>query len=279
MRKKKNIYLGMRPGDLDGKPYAAFWQPNMAPMQPQIVNAILHGEEARDLAFDLDDVGQLLKPGYLALENGYATLASGRIFVAALTHMPRVSGAMFEWWMGWHYMEDQRYKLWHPRAHMANGTRKMQGDDPSLSDREKYMTSHYVTEFIGNSLQKITITFFDPSDLFGNTADLTAGGTSALVCGRVDLQGAPITVGYLIHQIRETEDGAEMRSRFWVGKPEVRGNRKNGIRNRILGSRFVRRRAVSTALGSEMLVHCGMEMNHLAGFLPDLYAVYHPEHT
>jgi glyoxylase-like metal-dependent hydrolase (beta-lactamase superfamily II) len=33
--------------------------------------------------------------------------------------MPGVTGAMFEWWMGWHYMEAQRYKLWHPRAHIA----------------------------------------------------------------------------------------------------------------------------------------------------------------
>ena len=276
MRKRKDSYLGMRPGDLDGKPYAQFWQPDMAPMQPHVVNAILHGEEARELAFELEDVGELLKPGYLPLENGFTRLSSGRTFVAALTQMPRANGAMFEWWMGWHYMEAQRYKLWHPRAHMDNGTREMRGDDPSLTDREKYMTTHYVTEYIGNSLQKITITFFDPRDLFGANADLTSGNTSALVCGRVDMQGAPITIGYLIHQIRQTKDGAEMRSRFWVGKPEVKGSRKNGLRNRVLGSNWVRRRAVPDTLGTEMLVHCGMEMNHLAGFLPDLYALYHP---
>jgi len=275
MNTKQTHYLGMRPGDLDGKPYARFWQPDMAPVQPQVAAALLHGEEARELGVELEDAARLLEPGYLPLENGVTTLASGRTYVAALTRMPKATGAMFEWWMGWHYMEAQRYKLWHPRAHVANGTREMRGDDPGLSDREKYMTSHYVTEYIGSGLQKIVITFFDPAELVGADADLTAGGISALVCGRVDLQQAPITIGYLIHQIRQTREGAEMRSRFWVGKPELRGNRKNGLPNRLLGSRFVRRRAAPPNMGADLLVHCGMEMNHLAGFLPELYAEYH----
>ena len=29
-------------------------------------------------------------------------------------------------------------------------------------------------------------------------------------------------------------------------------------------------------MGRDMTVHCAMEMNHLAGFLPALYADYHP---
>ncbi len=270
-------YLGMRPGDLDGKPYARFWQPDMASMQPQVVDALRHGPEAPELAFELEDAADLLTPGYLPLENGFTTLPSGRTFVAVRTRMPRVTGAMFEWWMGWHYMEAQRYKLWHPRAHVDNGTREMRGDDPSLTDREKYMTSHHVTEYIADRLEKITITFSDPQAFVGPDADLTAGGTSAFVCGRVDLRQAPITVGYLIHQIRQTDDGAEMRSRFWLGKPHIRGKRGNNPVNRLLGSRWMQRRTMSAGIGRDMLVHCGMEMNHLAGFLPDLYAAYHPD--
>ena len=167
--------LGVQPGDLDGKPYAKYWQPAMRPLQPHVSEAVLHGEEAGALAFPLSEADQLLEPGYLALENGFTKLPGGKIFVAVRTDMARVTGAMFEWWMGWHYMEHQRYKLWHPRAHMANGTDGMQGDSPQLSDREKYMTTH--------------------------------------------LAG--------VH------------------------------------------------LGRDMLVHCGMEMHHLAGFLPDLYGDYH----
>ena len=274
---QQDKYLGMRPGDLDGKPYAKFWQPDMSPMPTHVTEALLRGEEARELAFGLGDANELLKPGYLPLENGYARLNNGQFFVAVRTEMPEATGAMFGWWMGWHYMEAQRYKLWHPRAHIANGTREMQGDDPALSDREKYMTSHYVTEYIGNNLDSITITFFDPSRFFGREADLASGGTTALVCGRVDLQRAPISIGWIIHQIREREDGTEMRSRFWLGRPEISGSRRNDPRNWLLRSRWFQRKAMPANLGRDMVVHCAMEMNHLASFLPELYALYHPD--
>lgn len=274
---REETYLGMRPGDLDAKPYARFWRPEMAPLSDEVTQALLRGEQSRELGFFLSESERLLEPGYLPLENGYTRLSNGQTFVAVRTDMPSATGAMFEWWMGWHYMEDQRYKLWHPRAHVANGTREMCGDDPSLTDREKYMTTHYVTEYIANRLEKIAITFFDARQFVGQGADLSAGGTTALICGRVDIQRAPITIGWLMHQIRENEGSTEMRSRFWVGKPEVRGGRKNDPRNWLLGSRWLRRLAAPSDLGPELLVHCAMEMNHLASFLPDLYAMYHPD--
>ena len=209
----ENSYLGMRPGDLNDKPYARFWRPEMSPMPCHVTEALLRGQQARELAFGLGDAGQLLNPGYLSLENGHTRLDNGQVFVAVRTEMPGTTGAMFEWWMGWHYMEAQRYKLWHPRAHVDNGTVEMRGDDPGLSDREKYRTTHYVTEYIGKHLNRIAITFYDPRKFFSDRADFNGGGTTALVCGRVDLQRVPITVGWLIHQIRERKDGTEMRSR------------------------------------------------------------------
>ena len=269
-------YLGMRPGDLDDKPYARFWQPDMSPMQPQVANALLHGEEAPELGFELDEASQLLAPGDLPLENGFTQLPGGQTFVAARTEMPRVTGAMFEWWMGWHYMEAQRYKLWHPRAHVANGTREMRGDDETLTDREKYRTTHFVTEYIGDRLEHITITFEDPATFFRGGTDLTAGGTTALICGRVALQQPDVTIGWLVHQIRERPEGNEMRSRFWLGKPQLPRFDRAHLVNRLLGSRFISALARRPGLGRSMLVHCGMEMNHLAGFLPELYALYHP---
>jgi hypothetical protein len=43
-----------------------------------------------------------------------------------------------DWWFGWHSDEPQRYKLWHPRAHVhaqwgAEGT-KDAPDRPDLAD-------------------------------------------------------------------------------------------------------------------------------------------------
>lgn len=272
-----SMYLGMRKGDLDNKPYAKYWNPEMSSMQPHVLNALAHGEEASELGFNLEDAAQLLEPGYLSLENGYTQLDNGQTFVAVLTDMPGVTGPMFEWWMGWHTQEHQRYKLWHPRSHVMNSTKEMWADDPNLTDKEKYMTTHYVTEYIASRLESISITFDEPSRYFGNDTDIYSGDTSAMVCGRVSLQKTPINVGYLIHQIRETENGSEMRSRFWLGKAEVKDSRPGGIRNNILGSKFVRKVLSPPNIGLDMVVHCGMEMNHLASFLPDLYADYHPK--
>ncbi|MDG2047040.1 MAG: hypothetical protein P8J79_07465 [Halioglobus sp.] len=268
-------YLGMQPGDLDDKPYAKYWKPTMGPLQSHVNEALLHGEEAGALGFTLCEAKQLLLPGHLALENGFTTLPDGKIFVAVRTDMPRVTGAMFEWWMGWHYMEHQRYKLWHPRAHIANGTHQMQGDNPQLSDREKYLTTHYITEYVGNRREDLTIAFSEPAILFAGKSRWADNGITAMFYGRVGLQRAPITIGHLLHQIRATPGGSEMRSRFWLGKPQFNAlNPRNPI-NRILGSNAVSAHFAGAHLGRDMLVHCGMEMHHLAQFLPELYQDYH----
>lgn len=272
---KQDHYLGMRSGDLDGKPYAKYWKPEMRPLQPHVAQAVLHGSEAGELGFLMDAADQLLEPGYLALENGFSRLRDGTVFVAVRTDMHRVTGAMFEWWMGWHYMEHQRYKLWHPRAHVANGTAAMRGDDPDLSDREKYMTTHLVTEYVGDRCEDITITFHDPATVFSDPTRFAESGTTVMICGRVGLQRAPVTIGHLIHQIRETEGGSEMRSRFWLGRPQLDPLGPGNPLNRILGSNALTTRLSGAHLGRDMLVHCGMEMHHLAGFLPALYGDYH----
>lgn len=268
-------YLGMREGDLDGKPYARFWNPDMAPLQPQVHNAVVHGNFASGLGIELDEAGKLLQPGYLPLENGVTKLASGKYLVACLTKMPGVTGAMFEWWMGWHYMEPQRYKLWHPQAHLDNGTAEMAGDDPALSDREKYQTTHFVHEYMGNDAAEVTITFSPATEYFPDVENPYSDTVTALVCGRIALRKPDLTIGHVIHQIRQVEGGAEMRSRFWLGRPAFTAYGERDIRNRVVGSRVVSNLATPSGFARDVLVHCGMEMNHLASFLPALYADYH----
>jgi len=272
---QQDSYLGMRPGDLDNKAYAKYWNPDMAAMQSQVQQALLHGAEAKELGFGREQAHLLNQPGYLPLENGTTELSTGEVFVAVQTIMPGVTGAMFEWWMGWHTMEAQRYKLWHPRAHMANGTEAMQGDNPELSDREKYLTSHYVTEYIGSSCEDIIISFVPPETFFDQQEGLYQHGVTALVCGSVALQRAPINIAHIVHQIRDIEGGSEMRSRFWLAKPEFKGPYGRGLINKIINSKFLKKRLMPDDIGRDMLVHCGMEMNHLASFLPALYADYH----
>lgn len=268
-------YLGMRTGDLEGKRYAKYWNPEMAPLQEPVQRAVLHGVEAAELGFPVSEANRLLEPGDLPLENGFTRLPNGQLFVAAKTRMPGVTGAMIDWWFGWHAMESQRYKLWHPRAHVANRMERPVGDDPTLSDREKYLGNpNHVTEYVGNDLLDIVITFSEPSAFLDVSRFAEARVTTA-ICGTVGHPRAPVRIGFLLHLIRETAEGSEMRSRFWLGNIELRGRAR--ALNRIAQTPFVARRAATLAMGRDLLVHCGMEMNHLASFLPDLYADYHPE--
>jgi hypothetical protein len=92
----------------------------------------------------------------------------------------------------------------------------------------------------------------------------------------VSFQKSPLAFGLIIHLIRETKDGCEMRSRFWLGKIELRGMPAAGILSKVAGAHFVARRAVSIERGRDMVVYCALEMNHLASFLPNLHADYYP---
>jgi len=270
------IYLGMNSGDLDGKPYAKYWNPEMKPLPAHVQDALLVGIEASELGMPITEANQLLEPGYLPLETGYTRLDNGQIFVAILHKMPGVNGKMIDWWFGWECQETQRYKLWHPRAHQVASSKKMNGDDPNLLDREKYLHNpNYVTEYVGNESMALEITFYEPSDFFLDESRFKAANISTAICGKVGIQNTPVNFGLLIHLIRETEDGCEMRSRFWLGRVEIEGLPTGGSLNRIANTKLVAKHAAPNQLGRDMVVHCAMEMNHLASFLPDLYADYH----
>ncbi len=269
-------YLGMRPGDLDEKPYAKYWNPEMGSMPSHVQKALMRGVEAKELGFEITDANQLLDPGYLSLESGWTRLESGQVFVSILTKMPKVNGKMIDWWFAWNYMEDQRYKLWHPRAHVSERAEKMLGDDPNLSDREKYLDNPaYVVEYVGGESLDLVITLLDPSHYL-DVSRFEEARIGTAICAKCGYTGKGLNFGLLIHLIRETEAGCEMRSRFWLGDIEVTWLPDKGILNRIASTKLVAKHAVPLDLGRDMLVHCAMEMNHLASFLPELYSDYHP---
>ena len=269
-------YLGMRPGDLDDKPYAKYWNSEMKPLPEHVRVALAHGPEASELGLHVAEANQLLEPGYLPLETGYTRLDNGQILVAVLTKMPGVNGKMIDWWFGWEAQESQRYKLWHPRSHVAARSKKMNGDDPNLSDREKYLDNpNFVTEYVGHAALDFEITFSGPSVYFLDESRFEAAKIGTAICAKAGFAGTPLSFGLLIHLIRETDDGCEMRSRFWLGSVEIKGLPTKSILNRIAGTKMVAKHAAPDQLGRDMVVHCSMEMNHLASFLPELYADYH----
>ena len=180
---------------------------------------------------------------------------------------------MIDWWFGWHGAETARYKLWHPQAHLYTQWRYERTEVAGLSDRQKYIgNTSYVDEYVGPAIQRLAIRFCAPSE-FGLDEDaFAAAGISTAICARVGFSDKPVDSGYLVHLIRETPTGCEMRSRFWLGEAHVRVLPDSNPIDRLLQTRYVRGLILPKRLGSHLLVHCAEEMNHLASFLPALYA-------
>jgi len=201
--------------------------------------------------------------------------------VSILTRMPGVTGGMWDWWFAWHGSDTSRYKLWHPDAHYFSAMGEDRSGNRELTDRQRYIDNvSYVDEYLGEKRSPLTVRFFDPAKL--GFAEAPAGGTT--IVARGGLSTMPVSFAWLIHQVRPTDDGCEMRSRFLVNDFEVLGlpaHSSTGAAGSILGNpaaRGVAGKVLSRVakqelrvFGPNMLQHCAQEMNHLASFLPALY--------
>lgn len=242
-------YLGYRGDDAETQ-FGSFFRPEMAPLPRHVVHALEHGPQAGPVLPDFED--RLAEQGYQQTENGYGTVDDGGFAVAVRTDMPGVTPPMWQWWFGWHGCDARRYKLWHPRAHVS--ARWLDGrDDPTYLGR-----TSIVHEYIGSGFTRGAIQFVDPSVL---------GHTGLAITARLGSADIPVDIGWLVHQVRPTAEGAEMRSRFWMGGRHVALRGGMALADRAL--RPIAARQLPDP--RDLLVHCAQEMNHLAGFLPELY--------
>lgn len=248
-------YLGYHADDRD-TPFADFFQPEMAALPRHVVEALEHGPQAGPALPSFDDAVALLDAGYQQTENGFGVLRDGGIQVSVRTDMPRVNPMMWAWWFGWHGSDSRRYKLWHPRAHVSAHWADGGGDGHYVG------RTSLVGEYLGSSFARAAITFVAPSTLGLHNV----GDDEVVVCARLGLSGLPVDIGWLIHHVRPTPDGAEMRSRFWMGGRHVAVRRGSRLANAAV--RPVAARQLPDP--RDLLVHCAQEMNHLAGFLPVL---------
>ena len=255
-----DTYLGYRSGD-DETPWGSYFNPMMAELPRHVVTALEHGPQADQVLLGFDDAATILDAGYQQTENGYGRLRDGGIQVSVRTDMPGVTPAMWDWWFGWHGSESSRYKLWHPRAHVsarwADG-----GGDGSYVGRTSMIEEYIGSHFAGGAIQ-----FIKPSAMGLDESRL---GEDIAVCVRLGAGDLPVDVGWFVHHVRATPDGAEMRSRFWMGGPYV------AVRGGFRLADHVVRPLAGRQLPEprDLMVHCAQEMNHLAGFLPDLHAQF-----
>ena len=265
-------YLGYRAADL-AQPYAKYMKAQVDPPQAHVAPALSAGPTpASQIPPRSRVVAELQQPGYRPIETGYGKLASGEIWVACLTDMPRVDPAMWDWWFAWHSAESARYKLWHPEAHAYADLRLDRSARTGLTDREKYVNdTSYVDEAIGGHMDQLAISFQDPAR-YGFTPGAIDG---TVICGTVGTALLPVNVGVLFHQVRRTATGSEMRSRFYLNVSGTRGLDTNAIACAVRRGAILPQQVLfDVKYGAALLRHCAEEMNHLAQFLPELHAEF-----
>ncbi len=267
---EKDLYLGYSAAGLARSPTARFFRPEMAPLSAHVREALATGPVAHELLPPVARAGDLLDEGDWPVETGYTVAPDGSARVFVRTPMPGVTPAMWDWWFAWHGSHAERYKLWHPKAHVH----------VAWSDGRDDLT-HYigrtsnVVEYVGAGRMALTIRFVTPVSLGLDEARMARDGAVA-ICARGGIAGTPVETGWLIHHVRPVPGGAEMRSRFWLGGENVRPRGMPGPVGAVLGRAASRLSPLPPAQAADLLVHCAQEMSHLATILPDLHAAFGP---
>lgn len=232
-------------------------------IQEHVKVALDKGPADSDTGLLLESVNALLEPGYLPLETGYTRLPNGQMFIAVLTKMPDCTGRMIEWWFGF-AGDTEKYRMWHPGDHVVGIW------DENWRPGHYIGATHLVHEYLGKALSKLRITFHDPSEYL-DISRFASGNPSAVICGRAGFQDKPLDFAHVIHFVRDTPEGCEMRSRFWSGDIRFRLPVIGSALSCLANTAFVRKRLAREQIGYDLTKHCAEEMNHLAGFLPGLY--------
>jgi hypothetical protein len=264
-------HLGWSDSDRATKPYARFLDPQLAPLPAHILEALHRGPVAEPLLPPIWSAAENLFGTAAVLEDGFALTADGAMLVATRTDMPGVTPAMIDWWFGWHSDSPERYKLWHPQAHVHAAW--LSPPTAGTRGRARYVgRTSIVDEYIGSNLIRAAIRFAPPATLGLSDPSLDDRQHATIVCARTGLGDLPIDVGYLTHHVRKTPTGSEMRSRFWIGGTHAAG--RSSLAGKLIGhaARWVIRPTEADARA--LLVHCAQEMQHLAGFLPALHAEF-----
>lgn len=175
----------------------------------------------------------LLNPGYLDVEIGWCNLPNGAGFIANKIVYPDITAEMVDWWFAWHPLEDLRYRIWYPVQHAGimvspEGRKRLLDGTIPMSERNWGVT-HHVTENCDNGMDNVTIHFMSPME-FGfdmerwkepYVATFAGGQGWAVPVNKTDFSiTAP---AMMCHIFRNTPEGLEHRTRFWMGYRMVNG--------------------------------------------------------
>lgn len=249
--------------------YAKYYTADMAMPNQEAMSKLIAGPMDPDLAIYPEDAPSLLEPGYVEGETGYCTLKNGAGYLAVNNKFPGTTLEMIKWWFAWHPLEQARYRIWNPYCHQSVAVSDQDRAkilDPSLPLEDKIAdVIHFVMEDIGGGMEDVVI-HFRPVEELGFTKEKLAASKAYAIggYGLTENRAHPTgkTPAIMLHYYRETEDGVESRTRFWLGYRIINGKPVCVLPPDVKVPEFV-------AMGLAM--HNVEEFSHLASFLPDLY--------
>jgi phloretin hydrolase len=269
----RSIIPGLTPEER-ALPYSGYYYMKPAPVPEKTLDRLSRGPMHPGDALPFERINELLEPGYAVEETGYCIMPDGTGYAAMLTPMPGVTGAMLDWWFAWHPLEDLRYRIWYPGAHIANRAefpgRLVQ---KSLPFKERYMNNtNYPVEDIGTGIEELSIRFVPPEEFNFATACFERARVATVLCAIVGWPARKLQHTRMVHFVRNTANGVEMRSRFWIGyRIRWTGSGADSILNRALNTRTLKGLLIKMNVARSMAYHCAQEYANLASILPPLY--------
>jgi hypothetical protein len=244
-------------------------RPN-AQVEARVSAALDSGPIHPDDALRFAELSSLFEPGYLRAETGYCTHEDGRGYVAVLTKMPGVTAEMLDWWFDWHPRDPLRYRVWFPQDHFDISI------EPATRPGAKpfYNTIHHPVEDVGLGRDRIRIEFLDPVEFGFPAGSVPSEGCATIVCGYAGEDARRVRHTKMCHFARETEEGIELRSRFWIGERIELYAAVGRPINPLLNTTLVRSKAVPAAAPAALARHCAQEYTNLGALLPELWTAY-----
>ena len=195
--------------------------------------------------------------------NEIKRLSDATYLVSVRTPMPGVTANMVQWWFSDFLQTTEHYNWWHPKDHVWMD---WENKEPGKIEG----ASHLVHEYIGGDLSKLRIQFVNPDEFFGYDAN---DEDTFVICARVGLLDEEMNIAKMCHVVVHTLNGAEMRSRFWLGHvAEREGNKTLSSIKGFIGNRpLTRLFALNQQTAENLKLHATEEMIFLAELLPTLY--------
>lgn len=202
----------------------------------------------------IEEANELLEPGYLPFEAGWRRYEDGLLVVAARSSLANINGEMIEWWFS--YIQDtQQYLLWHKEDHVYSDWIGERGTGKYIGG------THIAHERLGgNEIHKLKINFLNPSNILDISRFPEQRVTA--IHARLGMDGQEGYAAKMVHFIRDTAYGCEMRSRFWLGYFEG---------NDLANDLETRLKIYPDHVGAGLCKHCHEEMSNFTTFLPELY--------